>query len=491
MLKKSMIYNNEQIEAITIGKSMVDTSQWFRQELVISGYAGTGKTTCVKEIIEYAKLKGVQFACIAPTHKAKLVMWTMYRLEYDSVFTTAAFLGIKPKEEITLRAEDITFDMSFASCSKLESGSILICDEASMINDAYLEVLRRETAKNNISIILMGDHGQLRPVNSITKSKVFEPHEGTRIVTLNTIMRQKHDSAIPLLGEKIRNGKLTFKLSDSNYTLDENGNPEGIIVCRSNEVMDYIDRFKYSENFRIATYQNVTVTKLNKMIRNSKGLFGDIAVNDLLVSTSNHGYNNGEYRLYNGDELVVLDIQETYHHYQRYKPLNMDIKTHKLISFDGEFNSDAFHPLKGEIVTVKSMQDGKTEQFNVITDNDALAVLQADLQQLSYDSINFNKHIYNVNYSRKKYISDAIRQEKISRSNRFLTFKPLLDKSGYTLKLSNLNYLPCTTVHKVQGVTCDYMVMNVGDFDINHIEAPELLYVGCTRPTKTLIITKF
>lgn len=165
---------------------------------VISGYAGTGKSTLVKTIVQ--NLPGINpdrdvvYACF--TGKAAQVLLkkgnknvtTLHKLLYESI----------PKPDGTFyRKPKITIEYP-----------IVVVDEVSMAPKNLMELL----FKHNVFIIALGDPFQLPPVDKDQDNGLLNNPD----VFLDEIMRQELDSEIVQLSMKIRNHETIeyFKGSD-------------------------------------------------------------------------------------------------------------------------------------------------------------------------------------------------------------------------------------------------------------------------------------
>ena len=153
---------------------------------IISGYAGAGKSTLVKVIIE--NLPGIDpeedvvYACY--TGKAAQVLLkkgnknvtTLHKLLYESIPKPDGTFFRKPKETIDY--------------------DVVVVDEVSMAPKALIELLFR----HECFIICLGDPFQLPPVDKDQDNGLLaHPH-----IFLDEIMRQALDSNIIRLSMKIR-----------------------------------------------------------------------------------------------------------------------------------------------------------------------------------------------------------------------------------------------------------------------------------------------
>lgn len=186
----SVILTNKQEQGLKIAiQRYLDGEKY----TVISGYAGTGKSTLVKFITQslpnidpdidvvYATFTGkaAQVLISKGNHNAM----TLHRLLYESI----------PKPDGTfLRRPRLNIDFS-----------IVVVDEVSMAPKDMMDLLFR----HNCYVICLGDPFQLPPINKDTDNHLLDnPH-----IFLDKVMRQAQESEIIRLTMGIREGK---ELSD-------------------------------------------------------------------------------------------------------------------------------------------------------------------------------------------------------------------------------------------------------------------------------------
>lgn len=158
---------------------------------IISGYAGTGKSTLVKFIIAALGKYGIDpdedVIFTSYTGKATQVLQkkgnknvsTLHRLLYE-------FL---PRSNGTFYRKKVEYI----------SYKIVVVDECSMVPKELLQELFR----HNVYILCLGDPGQLPPINKDDDNHLLDnPH-----IFLDEVMRQAAESEIIQLSMKIRNGE--------------------------------------------------------------------------------------------------------------------------------------------------------------------------------------------------------------------------------------------------------------------------------------------
>lgn len=152
---------------------------------VIAGYAGTGKSTLVRYIIDALDVEESRVCYCAFTGKAAEVLKkkgnknvaTLHRLLYEHIPRPAGGFFRKPKPFIDY--------------------DVVVVDEVSMAPKSLIELL----FKHKVYVICLGDPFQLPPIDKDEDNHLLDnPH-----IFLDEIMRQEEDSEIIQLTMKIRN----------------------------------------------------------------------------------------------------------------------------------------------------------------------------------------------------------------------------------------------------------------------------------------------
>lgn len=186
----------EQLQALQSMKTFIESSPETAFTLV--GSAGTGKTTIMKELIKWLKYK-IDYCLCAPTHKAKLVIEKLTG-ESEAV-TLHKLLSLSPNIEIfNLDFKDLKFRMGKAS-GNIPYEGVVICDEASMVNDELYKLLVDQCKIFNSKIIFVCDKAQLRPVKSRDISLVFKLKDKFE---LTKVYRQDKESALMPIFQELR-----------------------------------------------------------------------------------------------------------------------------------------------------------------------------------------------------------------------------------------------------------------------------------------------
>jgi len=179
-----MILTRKQAEGLLIA---IDRYKAKKKYTVISGYAGSGKSTLVRFIIEALDVDEDDVCYCAFTGKAAEVLrkkgnknaCTLHRLLYESIPKPEGGFFRKPKPVLDYK--------------------VIVVDEVSMAPQSLMGLL----FTHNVYVICLGDPGQLPPIDKDEDNHLLDhPH-----IFLDEIMRQAQESEIIQLTMKIRNNE--------------------------------------------------------------------------------------------------------------------------------------------------------------------------------------------------------------------------------------------------------------------------------------------
>ena len=269
------------------------------------GYAGTGKTTVLKEIfdefISKNRFQTVVFS--SPTHKANAVI-KQKNEDYD-VKTIHSLLGLRGDQ--SLEEFDVN-DMKFIPQGAPDKPGVLVIDESSMINDSLFEMIK--SSLPNTKILFVGDEAQIQPVKQATKSKALTSTDKTS--SLTQVMRAENNEVLEESMSVRANGDFSY----TNKTKQgvEFLNKEVDFLTKSFEMINSKEFENNPLYARILTGTNARADNLNKRLH--KALFPEatdkFAVGTVLMGFSNWGvdYKTKQPKIQNSGDYKVTKRSE-------------------------------------------------------------------------------------------------------------------------------------------------------------------------------------
>ena len=223
----------DQVSALNAAAAWFNDDARSQRPFRLFGLAGTGKSTVVDRLVADIGLSKDEVIFTATTGKAAKVLGdkgcpatTVHRAFYRCISSDEEYWGALASERSSLGAKltlnsknsaatrwrerileidaklrtqrPIGLEFKFTGVSNISSAArLVVVDEASMLDDVQFEDL----CGLGIPVILVGDHGQLPPVNGGTK--VAQNID----VALETIHRQAKDSSILEIAQRARGGR--------------------------------------------------------------------------------------------------------------------------------------------------------------------------------------------------------------------------------------------------------------------------------------------
>ena len=270
---------------------------------VISGYAGTGKSTLVRFIIDALDVDEDKVAYATYTGKAAEVLrkkgnpnaMTLHRLLYDSIPRQGGGFIRIPKKQLDY--------------------SIVVVDEVSMVPKTMVDML----LAHRIYILFLGDPFQLPQIDKKeTHTLLDKPH-----IFLDQVMRQAAESEIIQLTMKIRNGEdIPFM------------HGKEVIVAPKAELVT--GHLTWADIIICAT--NKTRHNMNRQKRELLGYSGVLEENESLLIKCNYWEVCNE----NGDALVNGSIGTIKNVFESFRRIPSYIKSdiRDMPTIVGEFISD-------------------------------------------------------------------------------------------------------------------------------------------------------
>jgi exodeoxyribonuclease-5 len=170
-------------------KQEFEASIEMRRFHLLTGSAGTGKTTLVQIIAREASARGLNVRLAAPTHKAAGVLRAKLGLPCGTIHR---LLSLRPKSD-----RDKQVFVRSANAKPIE-GELFIIDECSMLGEELMRHVRR--LLDHRAVVLVGDPAQIPPVGE-AHSESFAMVPASH---LTTVVRQAAGNPIIAAAQAIR-----------------------------------------------------------------------------------------------------------------------------------------------------------------------------------------------------------------------------------------------------------------------------------------------
>jgi exodeoxyribonuclease-5 len=317
-----MKFTEKQQHAI---KEAVNAVKSGRSVYKIGGYAGSGKTTIAKQIVEQLS----RVAVCSFTGKAAYNLRQKGLNDAKTIHSTIYDYN-KTTREFTLK-------------NNIPYASFLI-DEASMVaSNIWYDILSFRKP-----IILIGDTAQLPPVGD----DIYLMDDPD--IILDTIHRQREEHGIVAFATNIREGKQAIVKYPNEVTF------------RKKSRLDSADLVNFDI---ILCGMNKTRHRLNQAIRYHKGYMGLLVEGEQLIILQN----NPDFGVYNGEIVTVIEIlKESPRQFvirveSEGEEKNLVIHKHQLGKAPNKkLDRDLVFADYGYVITVHKSQGGEWEKVAVI-----------------------------------------------------------------------------------------------------------------------------
>lgn len=426
------VLNDQQRNALKTLEQFVNDPSRFGHTITLSGYAGTGKTTIMKFLHAYLEAQGNPPVYAAPTNKAAAVTVennpNARSMTINKLLNLPVFYDPTQDKLDLSKLKTITENMHLPE--GVDSSTVVIIDESSMIDDSLLEAINlvKPFVKG---IIFMGDSAQLSPVQHEDgrKSKIFE---GKNTLELTKVERTGDN---PVLKEctNLRNGlPLTYQthmINGQGVIYTHNTDITGIKMLLS-QIINSSDESN-ANAFRICCGTNSAVQQMNSMVREI--MFGDakapIRVGEIITAYDNVGY------FMNSVDYVVADV--------------------------GQERSRTFQTRFG-YVTAK-VQNIVLREVNAKTGHQ-VSILSLDNDPSVYNEIaainkRFHTELNNPAIKRDPYRFKILAKEFAEFRSSFAPMKSITEDRRTVVK-KQFDFGYALTVHKSQGSTYDQVMFH-------------------------------
>jgi exodeoxyribonuclease-5 len=287
---------------------------------VFSGYAGTGKTFCMREILARTKGSAIEMAFTAPTNKAAKVL----RAITENASTIYSLLGLRVDKNGELKQV-----VAGKPPEGLANLDVVWIDEGSMVNSTLMRELTAAAKKYNFKVVFMGDPAQLPPVGE-AESPIWK-------LPVNAVLTEvrRHDNQILDLVTEIREvvaSPAPCVALKNNHTEDEGVWKLSKADFRKS-IAKAVDEGKFADgsNSKIIAWRNVRVGEYNDLVRYC--LFGAAAqTNSFLAGdriVAGGPCERNDVQLLATDDEAIVDVVTACQHpmHPKYRALELKCTT--------------------------------------------------------------------------------------------------------------------------------------------------------------------
>ena len=258
MKHTTITLNPEQENAVSRLLDFIQDPDPITPFFTFAGYAGTGKTFCMREVVAHTAGSHTNFAYTAPTNKAAKVL----KQVTGDAGTIYSLLGLRIDKTGALKQV-----VAGKPPEGLEDLDCIFVDEASMVNKNLLKELTANAERYGFKVVFMGDPAQLPPVGEL-HSPIWDLGIGAslsqvmrhdnQILELVTEIRQVIDSPAPCINIKSNNDD-----TGGVWKLTKNAFKESIYKAAMN------GEFADGTQSKVIAWRNVRVAEYNALIRNA------------------------------------------------------------------------------------------------------------------------------------------------------------------------------------------------------------------------------
>ena len=487
-------------------------------ELLLIGYAGTGKTTLITKFINDLINKKLckRIVIAAPTHKA--VNIAKSKLFSSSNNNLSNLIDIMTIHRLLnyqnyIDVNGTTYFAKSASDTNWSIYNLVVIDECSMlsnqiINDIISEIQKSTNTK--LKIIYVGDPAQLPPVNQ-TDSKIF--NRNIKKLTLDKIIRTNCYQIMELSNA---HRKWIISNNDNDIPNISNYTDEKIILYNNEEWIKWLSKFiemtKNPTNTNlgdlnnniILTWTNKKCNKYNQFVRekifNKKELdkyeLGEILIFNDFHKITNLDDETNSISFYTSEQVKLSDINQGKYKFNKLKNLKNNEIPSNISDLFVKIISNINKKLNNLEVNVYNME---IQRLSELINNNILYKILSIHQS--------SENVYNklITYFEEEMLKlknkcyaliDNLKIDNMIKCDYLCIVDKKINriwKEWQTNVIDNfaqLNYGYSITVHKSQGSTFQNVFIDIFDiFDNrNKNETLKCLYTAITRSSNSLIL---
>jgi exodeoxyribonuclease-5 len=296
--KTSLSLNPEQEVAVKSLLDFIMDPDPASLSFAFGGFAGTGKTFCMREVIARCVGSKLKMAFTAPTNKAAKEL----RRVTGEASTIFSLLGLRID-----KSGEVKQLVSGKAPTDISDLDVIFIDEGGMINRNLHGILEAKCQAANVKVVFMGDRAQLPPIGE-AESLIWK---GKLDANLTKVMR--HDNQILTLVTSIRS--VMDSMAPSINLNSDNDGVEGVWKMTKAAFKEDIYKkategaFADGSKGKVLAWRNVKVAEYNNLIRHAifgaEAQAGNYLVGDRVVAAG--PCLRGDESLLNTDDEALVE----------------------------------------------------------------------------------------------------------------------------------------------------------------------------------------
>ncbi|MFP3012227.1 MAG: MobA/MobL family protein, partial [Rickettsia sp.] len=296
---KNHTFSDEQIKAILSVCNGSDIS-------VLEGNPGAGKTFVMREIVRQYKAAGFKVVGTGPSSVSAKVLSRNAGIKADNTsllrkkITESQGGDFKIdlsskyyEEEEYLKSIGCDSVFNFLRSDVLDSKTVLIADESSMIELANMDYLAHEVLRSKAKLVLVGDNNQFTAVGMTGAfNKARKIAGGVKLTEVRRQERVEYRQATEAMGRFAMQEAIEIyrKLDVFNIKDNEEEAKTGLVTSFAKEYTEQIDNLKRDDliairSIAIGAYTNEKVAEFNSRVRNELKNSGALKGTEVQISS--------------------------------------------------------------------------------------------------------------------------------------------------------------------------------------------------------------
>jgi exodeoxyribonuclease-5 len=419
--------------------------------LILSGYAGTGKSSLVASIVKSLKQHKIKTKLLAPTGRAAKVLSNFAKEPAMTIHKQIYFSGNEVVgQKVTL-------------AKNLHKNTLFFVDEASMIggidtNEGFNlleDLLNYVYQGENCKLVIMGDIGQLPPVGQIDSPALSQeylsqnyPKLNVKLCKLTQVVRLKTNSSV------LENATHIRMLEDYEVPLITKTDGRETIRLNGLELKEQLE----SSYDQVGSEETILLTLSNKRAN----LWNNEIRNRILLR---------EELLERGDVLMV--VKNNYYWLDPLSEIGF-IANGELVSVKRVLKSETLYGFNFTHLDISFLDYPDAPDLRIIVLTDSIQVEAPSLPR-----------------EKMKELFFAVEQDYLHEKNKQKRYQLIL-KNPY-FNAVQIKYAYAVTVHKAQGGQWEHVYIDYGFIpdELKNKNYLKWLYTSMTRSKEKLFLLNF